>query len=76
MVKLASPGNDISRTHVEVRLDGWHVLVVDLGSTNGTVVSLPGRQPQLLRAHDPLAVEPGTVVSLADEMSFTFEVTA
>lgn len=74
VVKLASPENDISRTHVEVRLDGWHVLVTDLGSTNGTVVTLPGEPPLRLRAHDPLAIEPGTLVSLADEITFTYEI--
>jgi hypothetical protein len=74
VVKLASPENDISRTHVEVRLDGWHVLVTDLGSTNGTVVTLPGEPPLRLRSHDPLAIEPGTVVSLAEEITFTYEI--
>jgi len=74
VVKLASPENDISRTHLEVRLDGWHVLVVDLDSTNGTVVTPPGQPPMRLRANDPTAIEPGTVVSLADEVTFIFEV--
>jgi hypothetical protein len=74
VVRLASPGNDISRTHLEIRLDGWHVLVVDLGSTNGTEVTLPGDEPRRLRANDPQAIEPGTVVSVADEVSFVYEV--
>jgi hypothetical protein len=76
VLKLASPGDDISRTHLEVRLEDWHVLVVDLGSTNGTVVHVPGQQPERLRANDPRAIEPGTVVNLSDEIAFTFEVTA
>jgi hypothetical protein len=75
VLKLASPGDDISRTHLEVRLEDWHVLVVDLGSTNGTVVHAPGQQPERLRANDPQAIEPGTVVNLSDEIAFTFEVT-
>ena len=76
VVKLASPEKDISRTHLEVRLDGWHVLVTDLDSVNGTVVTPPGQPPQRLRANDPLAIEPGTVVSLADEVTFVYEVGA
>lgn len=75
LVKLASPDNDISRNHAEVVLDGWHVFVRDLGSTNGTVVVLPGRAPNRLRADDLQLLEHGTVVTLADEVSFTFEVT-
>jgi len=73
-VRLVSPGNDISRTHAEVELDGWHVYIRDLGSTNGTVVTLPGQQPLRLRPHDPQLLEPGAEVSLADEVSFVFEV--
>jgi hypothetical protein len=57
-------------------LDGWHVYVRDLGSTNGTVVTLPAQSPLRIRPHDLQLLEPGSVVSLADEVSFTFEVTA
>jgi hypothetical protein len=74
VMQLASPENDISRTHLEVSLDGWHVYVEDMGSTNGTAITLPGQPPQQLRAHDAQLIEPGTVVTLADEVSFTFEV--
>ena len=74
-VRLASPENDISRTHASVSLDGWYVYVTDLGSTNGTVVTLDGQQPRRLRAHDPQLLEHGAQVSLADEVSFVFEVT-
>ncbi len=76
LVKVPSPERDISRNHVEVALDGWHVLVRDLGTTNGTTVALPGQQPVRLRASDQQVLEPGSVVSMADEVSFTFEVTA
>jgi hypothetical protein len=76
VVKLASPENDISRNHVEIRLDGWHVLIVDLESVNGTVVTLPGQPPQRLRPNQGLAIEPGTLVTLADEVSFVYEVGA
>jgi hypothetical protein len=75
LVKLASPENDISRNHAEIVLDGWHVFVRDLGSTNGTVVTLPGRAPTRLRTDDLQLLEHGSVVTLADEVSFTFEVT-
>lgn len=74
VLRLPSPDNDISRNHVEILLEGWHVLVRDLGSTNGTTVALPGQEPIRLRPHDQQVIEPGTVVDLADEVSFTYEV--
>jgi len=75
VVKLPSAGGDISRTHLRVTLDGWHVLVTDLGSTNGTLVTLPGRDPQQLRPGEPVPIQPGTVVALADGIDFRYEVT-
>jgi pSer/pThr/pTyr-binding forkhead associated (FHA) protein len=76
LVRLASPGNDISRSHVRISLEGWHVQVTDLGSTNGTVVTLPGQAPVRLRAHDPFTIIPGTTVNIADEVHVRFEVPA
>jgi hypothetical protein len=76
LIKLPSAENDISRMHVEVRLEGWHVIVTDLGSLNGTVVTRPGTPPETLRPHEGLTVEPGTTVTLADEISFRYEATA
>jgi len=75
VVKLPSADGDISRTHLRVTLDGWHVLVTDLNSTNGTLVTLPGREPQQLRPGEPVPVQPGTVVTLADGIEFRYEVT-
>ncbi|MFD9700860.1 FHA domain-containing protein [Lentzea sp. NPDC059081] len=66
---------DISRTHVDVRLSGWDVLVRDLGSTNGTTVSRPGCPPEKLAPHIEQFLTPGTRVTLGDQVYFTFEVT-
>ena len=76
MLRLASPQNDISRNHAEVLLRGWQVMVRDLGSTNGTTIALPGQEPRRLRPNDAQVIEAGTVVALANEVSFTFEVEA
>ena len=75
VVKLPSADGDISRTHLRVALDGWHVLVTDLNSTNGTLVTLPGRDTQQLRPGEPVPIQPGTVVTLADGIDFRYEVT-
>ncbi len=74
VVKLPSADGDISRTHLRVTLDGWHVLVTDLNSTNGTLVTLPGHDPQQLRPGEPMPVQPGTVVTLAEGIEFRYEV--
>ena len=75
LLRVASPDNEISRNHVEVVLDGWHVLVRDLGSTNGTTVALPGSSPVRVRPDDQQSIEPGTTITLADQVSMVFEVT-
>lgn len=75
LVRVASPDNEISRNHVEILLDGWHVLVRDLGSTNGTTVALPGSSPVRVRPGDQQTIEPGTTITLADQVSLVFEVT-
>ena len=73
IVKLPSGDGEISRTHLEVSLDGWRVLVTDLKSTNGTLVTLPGRDPERLRPGEPFQIQPGTVVILADDIYFRYE---
>ena len=74
-VTVPSPEQDVSRTHVEVRLEGWQVLAVDKGSTNGTTVTIPGHGTQRLRPDLPFPLPVGAVLSLADEVSISFEVT-
>ena len=74
LVRLPSPDNDVSRTHVEIRLEDWHVLAVDLASTNGTTVTIPGQAPIRLRPHEPMPLEPNAEVNLADEIVFRYEV--
>jgi hypothetical protein len=71
---LALPGasGDVSRSHLEVRLDGWLVFVVDLDSANGSTVRSPGQPERVLRRGEPVALALGTVVTLADEVSFIF----
>jgi hypothetical protein len=75
LVRLVSPDNDVSRNHAQIVIDGWHVYVQDLGSTNGTVVTLPGRGPVRLRPDDLQLLEPGSTITMADEITVTFEVT-
>lgn len=74
-IQLPSPDGSISRRHVEVVLQGWLVTVVDLDSTNGTVVTPPGGRSERLPRGGRKVIENGWVVSLDDTTWFRFEVT-
>lgn len=66
-------GQALSRSHMMVRLEGWQVLVEDLGSANGTIVTLPGRPPQRLHAGEPILLEHGAHIDLGGEIFGTYE---
>jgi len=73
-VKIDNQDGDISRNHVEVRLEDGRVLVVDLGSSNGTVVTIPGRVAQRLAPQEPFLLLPGSIVALSDDVYFRYQV--
>ena len=66
LVRVPSPGREVSSTHVELRQQGASVIVTDLRSTNGTVVLIPGASAQKLRQGESLVVSAGTVVDIGD----------
>lgn len=68
LMRVPSPGQDISRTHLLVTPDEWEIRLTDLHSTNGTVIVRPGPGVDRLqlRPGEPLAVTVGTVVELGD----------
>ena len=74
LINISRYGEYLSRMHLEVALQGWHVLARDLGSTSGTSVTLPGRPPENLRPDEPVVLEPGSIVDLAGSYVFRFEV--
>jgi hypothetical protein len=71
-IVIEDPDGSISRVHLELRLEGWEVLIVDRSSTNGTFVEIPGQPPNLLRPLEPCVIADGTLVRLAEVTSFTF----
>lgn len=75
LITLESPSKELSGTHLELRIEGWQVLAIDRRSTNGTTVALPGRDPQRLHPGNAIPIVPGTVIDMAEEVQFTFEVT-
>lgn len=66
LVRVPSPGREVSSTHVELRQQGASVVVTDLRSTNGTVVKIPGSSSQKLRQGESLVVSAGTIVDIGD----------
>jgi len=62
---------DISRTHLRVAVEGDAVVVTDLGSKNGSMITLPGAAPRKLRASEPTVVLPGTLIDLGGGTTFT-----
>lgn len=73
LVRVASPDNEISRSHVEVYPEGSQVIVRDLGSTNGTTLALPGQAPRRMAPGEPQPIEPGTTIALAGHISVVLE---
>lgn len=73
LVQVTSEGGDISRSHVEVRLDGWHVLLCDLRATNGTVLIRAGHPPRRLGEGESAFLLDGDVAQLGDDVFLRFE---
>jgi len=73
LVHVQSPNGDISRSHVEVRLDGWDVLLVDLKATNGTVLVREGQAPRRLGEGEEAILLNGDIAELGDGVSLLFD---
>jgi len=64
-LRISDETGIVSRVHARVHLEGWRVLVTDLGSANGTRVLLPGQQAdQPLVPQLPIVLATGSQVDL------------
>jgi hypothetical protein len=66
LVRVASPAQEVSSTHLELRQLGASVVVTDMRSTNGSVVFPPGGVQSKLRQGESVVVTPGTLVDIGD----------
>lgn len=70
VVTVASPHQEISSTHLEIRpgagADHGSAIATDLGSTNGTVLAQPGLEPEDLTPGIAVSLVPGAVLDLGD----------
>ena len=64
-LRIADDSGIVSRVHAKVQLDGWRVLVTDLGSANGTKVRMPKQSAEtVLQPHVPIVLTTGSQVDL------------
>lgn len=73
LVTVPSPSQDISRSHVELRMEGAAVVAVDLNTTNGTLVRRQGAEPVRLHPGEPHVLLNGDVLDLGDNVTVTME---
>ncbi len=73
IMKYEGPGQGLSRTHAEVRIEDGKLVLEDLRSTNGTDVQLPGQQRHRLQGGEPIVVVPGTLIDFGEELHCTVE---
>ncbi len=66
LVMVPSPAREVSATHVEIRQEGTTVVVTDLGSTNGTIITHPRGEPVALRQGESVVAVNGSVVDVGD----------
>ncbi|EMY34334.1 FHA domain-containing protein [Arthrobacter crystallopoietes BAB-32] len=73
LVQVRSVSGDISRSHLEVRLEGWHVILGDLKATNGTMLIRDGQPPRRLGQGESMILFDGDIADLGDGVSLRFE---
>ncbi len=68
ILKYDGPGQGLSRTHAEIRIEGGQLVVEDLQSTNGTEVQLPGSKRERIASGRAVAIVYGSVIVFGDEL--------
>ncbi len=72
-LRVADDSGIVSRVHARVQLDGWRVIITDLGSANGTKIRYPNDAgEQVLTPNMPTVLTSGSVVDLGGR-EFRFE---
>lgn len=66
LITVASPGEIVSGTHLELRVVGTRLVATDLRSTNGTMLRTASGVRRL-RAGESIVVMPGSTLELGDD---------
>ncbi len=75
LIAVPSPRQDISRNHLEVRLEGSFAVALDMDSTNGTVLRRAGKEPERLHPREATILVDGDVLDLGDDVLVTYKET-
>jgi hypothetical protein len=73
LIAVESPQQDISRSHVELRVEGDSIIATDLHTTNGTLLLRSGSDPVRLHPGEATVVVPGDVLDLGDGITVAVE---
>jgi hypothetical protein len=73
LIAVESPQQDISRSHVELRVEGDSIIATDLHTTNGTVLLRSGSDPVRLHPGEGTVVVSGDVLDLGDGITVAVE---
>jgi len=66
LVRVQSPTQEVSSTHLELRQTGVTVVVHDLHSTNGTRLAVPGHPVRTMRPGESAVVTVGSLIDIGD----------
>jgi uncharacterized RDD family membrane protein YckC len=66
LVRVEDPTRSVSKNHAELGVDSAGLWLTDRGSTNGTVVSVPGRSPQVAEPGARVRVPVGATIHVGD----------
>lgn len=73
LVAVDSPQQDISRSHLELRVEGDSVVATDLRTTNGTTLHRAGSDPVRLHPGEGTVVVTGDLLDLGDGITVVIE---
>lgn len=66
LVRVQSPTQEVSSTHLELRQVGSTVVALDLHSTNGTRLAVPGHAVRVMRPGESVVVTVGSLIDIGD----------
>lgn len=72
-VAIPSSGQTISRNHCLVKVRGWQVELIDLGSNNGTRICYPDGAVRRAEAGQAVLIQPGDLVDIGEGIYLRFE---
>jgi hypothetical protein len=72
LIVVNDPSKTVSKTHLRVEALAEGLMVTDLDSANGTVVSMPGIAAERLAPHERVILVSGATVGIGDQ-SFTIQ---